>query len=287
MANDNKIKSDAALLSRLSGKLPYADALTTVRVPVEVIESIRSDKFEPLTTKNGKSEYTHRAVLLIEHDLFPPEMLHLQNLLILDWLMEKMLGPNGITEETITMLTRARRLPDGNLDCAFIMCSISQRTMGKYYQHGDRPEFKHEPTAEKPEGSQQFFIDPLPINALTPPIWVQDKYVTAIANETAKATQIRLDKKVAVEEMRRAVRANRKAVSKEELEMVNKVESLRDIVADHNTNVNKLKAIQEAATVAADKKQAASDVVKATEELDAANAELTKAQEELKLIREA
>lgn len=239
---------DEQLLQKLSGNsYSYAEALTTVQVPVSAILLHRTvnEKYDTklVTTRNGKSVYTHKAVILHSDPRCPKILKSIKSIGILDWQIDPLVQNYGIAMESIPTMTSYMQLPNGDYDCMLLTVTVLQRIIGQTYQDRKGEIFTPEPSEDGSQkiGDTRFYFDIDPVDAYKLPNYIQQMKVQAMTQAEAVANQR------AVEENNRRQMAARTeipmiSISDEEIDARSKINKIKNTIAEHNRNLEDLKA---------------------------------------------
>lgn len=287
MSLQAKLNADAALLKRYSGKLPYADAMTVLRVPIAVIQDAINGNFEPIKSENGRHIRSHNVIFLPEHPQFPDELADLTNMFLWDWEVDLIAQRSGMTVNQLPMMTSADENDDGTYDCAFLRVAVCQRTIGNMYQFKEKKAFDHKPTERNgyKMGEQHIFTEMSQLDPIRMPKSVTTTFRTEAAKAMAAADQQRINKRIALDEQRKRSALNTKIITAEESEKTRKLFDLEDALAEHNNTLDVAKAELEAATTDAKKKAATAKVAEASSAVESYTEQIKTIKEELEAIK--
>lgn len=265
MSQVNMSYEDSKLLDRLSGKdFPYAEALVKVDVPIKAIllDRVPDSKYGTTlrTTRNGKSTYTHKAVILHSDPRCPEILKDINSIGMLDWQVSPIVNNFELTEASLPTMTRAMKLPTGEYDCAMLTISVLQRIVGQSYQARDGEIFVPQPSTDGSTriGDTRVYFDIDPVDSLVLPNYVQQARIQAMVTASAEASQRIIEENTRKQQTAR-VEIPRIKLSDAEIEARGKLVTIKNSIAEHNALLDELKAKSENNKLSDDKLKAAKD----------------------------
>jgi len=238
--------SDRAMLNRSAGEsFPYAEALTVIEVPIKQIKRaiIESEKYgtKLRVTKNGKSTYTHKALISHRHPLCPDIVKSISSLPMLDWMVTDLIVNMEIPVESLPTWSMERKLPDGSYDSGWMTVRVYQRIVGRtYQQRGETDTFTPEASDTEKVGDVRIYFDIDVNSTFVPPQCRLDGRATAVDTAYANAAQRAIEKQA---EQHNALKTEVPliSISDEEIELQAAISKYRNTIAEHNKTVDDLK----------------------------------------------
>lgn len=282
MANVNMSIQDTKLMERLAGEdYAYAEAITGLRVPIEGIQLDRiiSDKYDTKirTSKNGKADITHTAVLLHEHPMMPDRLKEIGSLSLYDFHIARIPQDYQIAEEMIPTYTAMDINDDGTYDCSFLKVLAVQRIVGNTYQRKGGEPFVISPSEDGRYdlGDVKLSYEVSPLMPFTLPKYVRH---TMLSDDSKAKAESNLRK---IEAMQLKQAQARTAIpdlrtSDEEKKARIELNKLKNAIAEHNALIDsKQKQLDEGKLSEAKAKTAKADIETLSEELKTFKSQLT------------
>jgi hypothetical protein len=248
MANVNMSIQDTKLMERLAGEeYPYAEAITAIKVPIEGIQLDRiiSDKYDTKirTSKNGKADITHSAVLLHDHSLMPDRLKEIGSLSLYDFHIARIPQDYQIAEEMIPMYTAAEIKDDGSYDCAFLKVLAVQRIVGNTYQRKGGDPFVISPSEDGRYdiGDVKLSYEVSPLMPFTLPNYVRRIMLSDDSKAKAEANMRKIEAMQLKQQQARTAIPDLRTSDEEKAARI-EINKLKNAIAEHNALIDSTQA---------------------------------------------